>query len=152
MPIRTGNTIDVSYETGEMEKRALSTFVKAYVESVLGQCGVRNSTLGISFVSDETIRSLNNEYRGKDEPTDILSFAQCDGIPFPSKKKVLGDMVISQESMKRNCVLFSVSEEEELKRLLIHGCLHLTGHDHATNDVSCEPMLQLQEKILTALR
>jgi probable rRNA maturation factor len=96
---------------------------------------------------------LNQQYRGKDEPTDILSFVQEDGDEFPifsenlDQSKPLGDMLISLQTMKRNCSEFSVSEGEELTRLMIHGVLHLLGWDHATNEGD-EPMLQKQEELV----
>ena len=53
--------------------------------------------------------------------------------------------------MRRNAASFSVSEEEELRRLLVHGILHLLGYDHATNDFASEPMLMKQEKMMADL-
>ena len=108
----------------------------------------------IHFITDEEMRNLNNSFRGKDEPTDILSFAINDGDEFPSmegEERELGDIFISLESMRRNAESFSVSEDEELDRLLVHGILHLLGRDHATNDFSSEPMLLEQEKMMDEL-
>ena len=108
----------------------------------------------IHFVTDDGIRALNREYRDKDEATDILTFALSDGEAFPEiegKEKELGDIFISLESMRRNAASFSVSEEEELRRLLVHGILHLLGYDHATNDFASEPMLMKQEKMMADL-
>lgn len=108
----------------------------------------------IHFITDEEMRNLNNSFRGKDEPTDILSFAINDGDEFPSmegEEREIGDIFISVESMKRNAESFSVSAGEELKRLLVHGLLHLRGMDHSSNDFSSEPMLIEQERIMKAL-
>ena len=108
----------------------------------------------IHFITDEEMRNLNNSYRGKDEPTDILSFAINDGDEFPSmegEEREIGDIFISVESMKRNAESFSVSAGEELRRLLVHGLLHLRGMDHSSNDFSSEPMLIEQERIMKAL-
>ena len=108
----------------------------------------------IHFITDEEIRNLNNSFRGKDEPTDILSFAINDGDEFPSmegEEREIGDIFISVESMKRNAESFSVSAGEELRRLLVHGLLHLRGMDHSSNDFSSEPMLIEQERIMKAL-
>ena len=108
----------------------------------------------IHFVTDDEIRVLNREYRDKDEATDILTFALSDGEAFPEiegEEKELGDIFISLESMRRNASSFSVPEEEELKRLLVHGILHLLGYDHATNDFASEPMLIKQEKMMDDL-
>jgi probable rRNA maturation factor len=61
-----------------------------------------------------------------------------------------GDIVISLESLAENSGYFHVSQDEELRRLLIHGILHLDGYDHDTNE-GTEPMLQLQERLLAEL-
>ncbi len=118
--------------------------------SYLGEDG----GFSIHFISDGEIQSLNREYRDKDEPTDILTFALSDGEAFPvmeGEERELGDIFISLESMRRNAESFSVSEDEELDRLLVHGILHLLGRDHATNDFSSEPMLLEQEKMMDDL-
>lgn len=104
----------------------------------------------LHFISDEEIRELNNEYRDIDSPTDILTFRINDGEEFPNmgEEEELGDIFISLESMKRNAEEFKASAAEEMRRLLLHGLLHLRGMDHKTNDFSSEEMLILQEKLL----
>ena len=113
-----------------------------------------DGNFSVTFVSDEEIEELNREYREKDEPTDILTFALSDGDEFPNPEgeKELGDVFISLESMRRNAGEFEVPEDEELERLLLHGLLHLAGMDHRSNDFSAEEMLLLQEKILREKR
>lgn len=120
----------------------------------------------VHFIDDEEIRDLNNEYRGMDNPTDILTFRNDDGDDFPivfdtddeefaglgeAESEEMGDIFISLESMRRNANEFGVPEEEELKRLLLHGLLHLRGLDHHTNDFATEPMLIEQESVLKKL-
>ena len=108
----------------------------------------------LHFVSDEERRNLNRDYRGIDDPTDILTFAINDGEAFPQfdeEEKELGDVFISIESMNRNAASLGVDENEELRRLLVHGILHLRGMDHGTNDFSTEPMLIEQERIMKEL-
>ena len=127
--------------------------VTAAVERILSYLG-EDGDFSIHFVSDEEIRALNRSYREKDEATDILTFALSDGDAFPEiegEEKELGDIFISLESMHRNADAFSVSDDEELHRLLIHGVLHLLGYDHATNDFSTEPMLIKQEGMMKEL-
>ena len=127
--------------------------VTAAVERILSYLG-EDGDFSIHFVSDEEIRALNRSYREKDEATDILTFALSDGDAFPEiegEEKELGDIFISLESMGRNAEAFGVSPEEELKRLLIHGLLHLSGRDHETNDFASEPMLIEQEELMERL-
>ncbi len=108
----------------------------------------------LHFISDDEMKEMNREYRDKDEPTDILTFAINDGFGFPSvegEERELGDVFISLDSMRRNAQMLGVDENEELRRLLVHGVLHLRGLDHSTNDFSSEPMLIEQEKIMKEL-
>ncbi|MCE1207515.1 MAG: rRNA maturation RNase YbeY, partial [Spirochaetia bacterium] len=88
------------------------------------------------------------EYRSIDAPTDVLSFSMGEWYEDAGQKIYrAGDIVISIPALYRNAEEFHVAPDEELKRLLIHGILHLEGMDHETND-SSEPMLIQQEAIL----
>jgi probable rRNA maturation factor len=149
------NTIDVSHESDIMADKAPVEHVRQVLARILAEIGKDGCELSCSFVSDGTMRDLNHAYRGKDENTDILSFVQDDEGEFPffpedGEPQILGDLVISLDAMDRNCEVFSVSAEEELKRLLIHGVLHVTGWDHQTNGEQ-EPMLVRQEELLRIL-
>jgi probable rRNA maturation factor len=86
------------------------------------------SALSLSLVDDASIRSLNRQYRGKDTPTDVLSFA-LDGAPGEAER-LLGDVVISVETARRQAAGYDAPIQREIYRLLIHGLLHLKGHDH----------------------
>jgi probable rRNA maturation factor len=119
-----------------------------FIESVLENLGRKNWELSVLFCDNLYIKSLNAQYRNKDEPTDILSFPL--GETVPGGRFLAGDIVISLDALEENTRLFKVSADEELCRLLVHGILHLCGHDHATNAAK-EPMLRLQESILTQL-
>ena len=151
------NTIDVSYEKASYRTFAPKAEVLRYLNLVLDKIGLNKVEFSVSFVSEDSIHEMNRDYRSIDDSTDILSFAaedeNPDGFVFVSagrRKRLLGDMVICPEVLKRNAATFSVSEHEELRRLLIHGVLHLSGDNHLTNDMS-EPMLKRQEKILLEL-
>jgi len=155
------NTIDVEYDVASYRDIADEEFVISWVNRVLEKVERDNVELSISFVSDEEIKDLNKQYRNLDMPTDILSFVQGDSKddddfwPCESEEEeaeVLGDMVISPDAIKRNCENFNETLENELRRLLVHGVLHLIGKDHKTNEFKTEPMLILQEQILNELR
>ena len=85
------------------------------------------SQVCLSFVSDEDMRELNRRYRKIDRTTDVLSFAQRD----VGDVGILGDVVISYDTAVRNSQRFSVMVEGEIRRLVVHGILHLLGFDHA---------------------
>jgi len=122
--------------------------VAPFMDKVLAKLGGENKELSLLFCDNACIQELNRRYRNLDEPTDILSFGQ-DEAPGPVSP-CLGDIVISLETLEENAAYFKVSPDEELRRLLIHGILHLKGMDHAGNDPS-EPMLVKQEAILKEL-
>jgi probable rRNA maturation factor len=108
--------------------------------------------ISVLFCNNRYIRSLNAQFRRRDEPTDVLSFALGETLEGEDgeRRYLPGDIVISLETLTENARYFQVPEDEELRRLLIHGVLHLDGMDHDSNEEK-EPMLQLQEKLLAEL-
>jgi probable rRNA maturation factor len=110
-----------------------------------------NWELSVLICGDKTITELNSMYRDKAEPTDVLSFSLGETMRDGDKTIYLpGDIVISLDTLRENAEYFGTPQDEELRRLLIHGILHLDGMDHKTLDEK-EPMLVLQEEILNNL-
>jgi probable rRNA maturation factor len=123
-----------------------------YAIKVLNELKHDNWDLSILLCDNKTITELNTQYRNKPEPTDILSFNLGETIQEDGKEIYLpGDIVISLGTLHENAKYFQISEDEELRRLIIHGILHLGGMDHATIEPN-EPMLKLQEEILNKLK
>ena len=102
------------------------TSLRRTAQRLLDAAGYPQAQLSITLVGDATIRKLNREYRRKDRPTDVLSFPLGDGASQP----LLGDVVISVATAKRQAAEYDATLQRELERLLIHGILHLLGHDH----------------------
>ena len=150
------NTIDISYDNDAYKTLAPKKEVLAYLNKVLTELKLSNVEFSVTFVDERNMRNMNRKFRAINDSTDILSFAAEDeeeGFTFISagrRKRVLGDVLICPEVMARNAATFNVPEEEELRRLLIHGVLHLSGENHNTNDPT-EPMLVHQERILSKL-
>ena len=141
---------DIYFNTEIENEEKLEAYTRERIERFLPETGIDGS-FSLTYVDDEEIHQLNKEYRDIDSPTDILTFAITDGEEFPvfpGEEKEYGDVFISIEAMKRNADEFGVTYAEELERLILHGLLHLSGMDHATNDFKTEPMLILQERIL----
>jgi probable rRNA maturation factor len=107
----------------------------------------------LSFVTPAKIQSLNKRYRGKDRPTDVLSFSVREGaLPEEVQKTstAWGDVIICPSYAKTEAKRRSLPLQEELARLVIHGVLHLAGYDHATEDDELR-MFSLQERIIERL-
>jgi probable rRNA maturation factor len=134
------NKIDISGEPPPARKSELVKFANL----VFILLGIDNWVLSIHFCNDEFIRRLNKTYRNIDDSTDVLSFEIGE---YVKNKFIAGDIVISTDTLIKNSIQFSVPPGAELKRLIIHGILHLNGMDHETNDET-EEMLLLQESIL----
>ena len=109
--------------------------------------------ISILFTNDKEIQVLNNQFRHKDKPTDVLSFPQIDPkIPDQSSLQSLGDIVISLETAKRQSKKYKVTFEQEILRLLIHSVLHLLGYDHEkVSKAKAQKMRRLEKRIYTQL-
>ena len=118
--------IEILDETGELETKYKST-LKRIARVLLKELQLpKDSELCISFIDDIKMRELNQAYRQIDRTTDVLSFPQSEGPDFT----LLGDIVISIQTADRHSKAYGVTLHEELKKLIIHGTLHLLGHDH----------------------
>lgn len=114
-----------------------------------------DAELSISFVDNNEIQEINRDYRGKDVPTDVISFAleesvegelmiDAGGLDIPV---MLGDIIISIEKAKEQAEEYKHSYERELGFLAVHGFLHLLGYDHM-NEEDEKKMFSRQEDIL----
>ena len=143
--------IRYDYRKEDLEKlplHELAQFVLAREEKPF------NTEVSISFVTDEAIAELNEKYRGKQGPTDVLSF-ECDGVDDDLSAMTLaqdpifelGDVVIAPDVAARQTREFGTSFEEEISLLLVHGLLHLCGYDHM-EDNEAEAMEKRESDIL----
>src|SRR5262245_6841500 len=100
--------------------------------------GVSHQSVGVLFSDDTLIKALNARYRGKNRPTDVLSFRSvAEGLPEDAPRH-LGDIVISSPTTRRQAARRRVTAAAEARVLLIHGFLHLLGYDHETDDGEME--------------
>ncbi|MFO0689273.1 MAG: rRNA maturation RNase YbeY [Myxococcota bacterium] len=101
---------------------------------ILRSTGQVKSELSIALVDDAEIRVLNGRYRGKPRPTDVLSFSLVEGDHAERRGRMLGDVVISVETAARQARERRRGLDETIAKLLVHGVLHLLGHDHEEDD------------------
>ena len=101
--------------------------------------------VSLSFVMNAEIQDLNRQYRGKNEPTDVLSFPM-EGPP-DAPEKLLGDIVISAEKMAEQAEDYGHGINREMIYLVVHSTLHLMGYDHL-NDQEKAMMRQKEETVL----
>ena len=110
-----------------------------------------NIELSIALVDLAEMTELNLQYRGKEEPTDVLSFG-CDdpcAVLGPDEPVTLGDVVIAPEVAEAQAAEYGHTVEEELNLLLVHGVLHLLGYDHE-DDADAAVMQARERAVLVA--
>ncbi len=110
--------------------------LRSPAEAALAAAGVIDGHLALALVSPEEIQSLNREHRGRDLPTDVLSFP-VDEVGPAAGPRELGDVLICPE------------HTEDLAEAVVHGVLHLCGYDHESD---AGEMLALQDRIMESLR
>jgi probable rRNA maturation factor len=123
----TGLEIELDGTSDESLRRA--------AEAALAAAGVQDGHLAIEVVGEDRIRELNREHRGRDAPTDVLSFPIDEAGPTSGPRE-LGDVVICP------------AHTRDLIEATVHGVLHLCGYDHETDDGE---MLALQDEIMRSL-
>lgn len=109
--------------------------VQTIAERMLRHLEKEEQELSVLLTDDAFIQTLNEAHRGKDRPTDVLSFAQNEGegMPTPLDHGLLGDVVISLDTAERQARGRKHSLVDEVSFLLAHGILHLLGYDHQTD-------------------
>jgi len=106
--------------------------------------GVRIRTLTVALSDDRRVRALNKRDRRKDKPTNVLS--------YPSGEKAfLGDIVLARQTVWREAREQKKMPADHLAHLVVHGTLHLLGHDHETSDADADHMEALERRILKRL-
>jgi probable rRNA maturation factor len=105
--------------------------LRAVVRAVLAQEKRRAGDIAIVLTGDDELRELNRSWRRIDRATDVISFAYDEHEPDAATRPVTGDLVVSMDRVAEQAGRFRVTPGTELVRLVVHGTLHLCGHDHA---------------------
>jgi probable rRNA maturation factor len=120
----------------------------ALARRVLRAEGARDAAVSVTFVGRRRIRSLNRRYLGRDRETDVIALAMA-GAPGP----LVGDVYCAPEAAARAARRYGVPAREELRRLVVHGVLHVLGRDHPEGDARRRsPMWARQEQLLRGAR
>lgn len=128
----------------------ISLEVVNFCGKALDLAGKNNWEVSVLFCDDEEIRELNKQYRNVDAPTDVLSFPQGDQYA-DNETYYAGDIVISLETAERQSKEYDEPKDAVLKRLLVHGIVHLMGFDHK-KDEEYAIMKNREDSILSELK
>lgn len=106
--------------------------------------GANRGELSVVLSDDAQVRTLNRDYRGKDRPTNVLSF------PMPAGSGLMGDVIFARETLTREADAQGKSFADHFAHLLVHGVLHLQGFDHR-DDAEAEAMEAIETRVLAGL-
>jgi len=119
------------------------------VEATLASEGIRDALISVAFVGRTAITRMNREYLRRAGPTDVIAFGM--GRETPSMPAI-GDIYICPEIAERNARSHGVTSAQELARLVVHGTLHVAGHDHPDDEArTASEMWKRQERILAKI-
>ncbi len=151
----SGNEIDIAVEDVRWADATpdLDAFVLRAVEAALAAAKAPADPLEISILltDDTTVQNLNKRWRGKDKPTNVLSFPAPPQPAHAGAARPLGDVVLAYETMLRESEEQSKPLSHHLAHLLVHGTLHLLGQDHETGEAEAEAMEALEVVALRSL-
>lgn len=123
-----------------------------------GEPLLANARLIVSllFTSDAEVHVLNREWRDRDKPTNVLSFPMLESVELAELEPdgppvMLGDIALAHETCAREAAEKGVALEHHAAHLIVHGLLHLAGHDHVNSDAQAEEMEALETAILAKL-
>jgi probable rRNA maturation factor len=125
--------------------------LRARGRRVLREIERADRELSIALVDDAEMQALNSTWRGRDRPTDVLAFSLEEGRHAERRGRLLGDVVIGIETAARQARARRRSLDDEVARLLVHGTLHLIGHDHVRSR-DARRMRAEERRLLRALR
>ena len=143
------SNIDITYDISDVQEFMDDEQINEFVDMILEHEKLENTeNTYVSFLitTNDVIQNINSEYRGKDTPTDVISFAynETENIgPFD----ILGDIIISAEKVTEQAKEYGHSTEREFYYVLCHGMLHLLGYDHI-DDEDKKVMREKEEELL----
>ena len=112
--------------------------------------GLTDSEISVLFTSDEEVRALNGTWRGKDKPTNVLSFPMAEEAELASAQ-LLGDIVLAHGVCAAEAADKGIAMETHAAHLVVHGTLHLLGYDHETGDADAEEMEEVERRALASI-
>lgn len=143
--------IHIINQTGQQRFNSYRRYVNpVFIKTI--QILNKSETLECSLIllDDAQMQLINNEYRGKDSTTDVISFAALEGDQVSSDENYIGDVFINMDAMQRQARAYGHSRKREFCFLLAHGLLHCLGYDHQ-NEIEERTMFDLQELILNEI-
>ena len=120
--------------------------LRRIAKRILTEAALPDAELSISFVDDGQIQELNRLYLGRDKPTNVLAFSMGEGAFASVNPQLLGDVIVSVDTARRQSNRFGLNGMEMIILLMIHGILHLLGYEHEGTKKGAAEMVKKQKE------
>jgi probable rRNA maturation factor len=142
----------IQIENRQTEIKIKRRKIRSTVSQILKILNYADKEISISFVDDENIRQINKQYLQRDRATNVISFSMLEGKCGNINPQILGDVIISVQTARKDAVKGRLSLEQEIDFLLIHGILHLLGYNHEnTTKKETDRMRQKEKELFNAI-
>lgn len=142
--------IEFSSEEGIVLDSELEKLLSEKLIYLMSETGNQDKMLSLFFCSEETIKELNNSYRGVNKSTDILSWLYDEEDPI-AEQETWGELVVCLDVCRRQAEKSGLSLKTELLRLTVHGLVHLMGYDHENSPEEEKRMLAREKELLSLI-
>ena len=141
----TEHVVEISRSTDQVDEEPDERQIIDWLKDALSRLDCGQSEVSVRIVSEDEMTSLNRQYRDRNQPTNVLSFPS--GIEAEGRL-FLGDIVVCAAVVRKEAQEFNKPVEERYAHMMVHGLLHLLGHDHA--EVADQEKMEVLEKLLLA--
>ncbi len=149
-PRRTAPTVDIQVQSHLWDAQPMvEQTVRTAIAAAAAELSTSGGEVGILLTDDSAVRALNRNWRGLDQPTNVLSFPAPKAMAADDAG-ILGDIVVAYETLKRECDDEGRDLLHHLAHLTVHGYLHLIGYDHQT-DAQANTMERLESKVMARM-
>ena len=155
-PSRRAIEVDIVHEAGEwgdVDEIERLILIAAEAAAADPESGLAGTSAALALSSDDRVAELNGAYRGKNRPTNVLSFPagpEAEAFAQPGEPRFIGDIVLAAQTVAAEAAAMRIAPSHHLQHLVVHGLLHLAGFDHETDDEAAE-MEGLETRILATL-
>jgi probable rRNA maturation factor len=143
--------MEIMLQNRKNQTRITNQSLRKKTDLILNALGCNNCEISIVITDDEDIREINKNYRNIDKPTNVLSFPMDDENMVIPGLKILGDIVISEDTAIKEAQEAKITLDQRISQLLIHGILHLLGYDHEISEEEDEKMTQKSIELLSII-
>jgi probable rRNA maturation factor len=143
--------MEILLQNRKNPSRITDQSLRKKTDLILNALGCENCEISIVITDDSDIREINSSYRNIDRPTNVLSFPMDDENMIIPGIRILGDIVISEDTAQREADSAGITLDQRLSQLLVHGILHLFGYDHETGDEDEKKMTQKSIELMALL-